>query len=216
MTTTSNARGAFSAYLSTRAEIILVVSRPSSRMTAERKDARFARDSISEMLTPGRTILIGIPGSPAPDPMSASDWNSGGSALRKRRLSRNKFSTIQSSSAEPIKRWDFCHFCNSFRYLPNDSSSVAARGRPRIEAAPDASASSAAVKPLPLGGSGAAPGPIHIPLLQDLEDVGDGPVEDQPGRQVQEHEREDERHDEHHLGLSRIAPDRRHLLLQEH
>src|SRR3989442_2685678 len=37
-----------------------------------------------------------------------------------------------------------------------------------------------------------ARGSVHELLLQDLEHVGDGPVEHETGRQIEEHEREDE------------------------
>src|SRR2546425_8705060 len=40
-----------------------------------------------------------------------------------------------------------------------------------------------------------ARGSIHELLLQDLENVGHGPVEDEARRQVEEHEGEDDRHE---------------------
>src|SRR5499426_283546 len=61
-----------------------------------------------------------------------------------------------------------------------------------------------------------ARGSVHEPLLQDLQDVGHGPVEDESRRQVEEHEREDDWHEQHHPRLTRIAHCRRHLLLHEH
>src|SRR5262249_45588643 len=64
-----------------------------------------------------------------------------------------------------------------------------------------------------LCGCGAA---LHVHLLGDLENVRHGPVEDEPGRQVQEHEREDHGHQQHHLRLARVAHRRCHLLLDEH
>ena len=50
-----------------------------------------------------------------------------------------------------------------------------------------------------------ARGSVHELLLQDLEHVRHGPVQHEPRGQVEEHEREDERHEQHHLRLTRIA-----------
>src|SRR5687767_11601365 len=54
-------------------------------------------------------------------------------------------------------------------------------------------------------GFGGTAGPVHQPLLADLQHVGDGPVERQPGRDGidQEHQREDDRHEQHHARLRR-------------
>src|SRR5262245_36615026 len=41
----------------------------------------------------------------------------------------------------------------------------------------------------------ARPGSVHELLLQDLQDVGDGPVKHEPRRKIQKHEREDDRHE---------------------
>src|SRR5439155_429096 len=68
----------------------------------------------------------------------------------------------------------------------------------------------------PATNSALSRGTVHQPLLGDLQNIGHRPVQDEPRRQIQEHEREDERHDEHHLRLAGIAGGRRHLLLDEH
>src|SRR5215813_588902 len=178
---------------------------PSSRITADKNEALRALDSMRTLRVPGLTILRGIPGSPAPEPTSARETNLGGSTLRNRRLSRKSFSTIQAVSEEPTKRWDFCHFWSSFRYLPNASSSPAVSGRPRMRTPPDASASSGDVKMRSLAVRRAPSRLVHVPLLEDLQDVGDGPVQHEACRKVEEHEREDERHHQHHLCLPRVA-----------
>ena len=52
----------------------------------------------------GPTILIGIPGMPAPDPMSSRLSKERGMTRRNRRLSRITFSTIQTRSEDPTSR----------------------------------------------------------------------------------------------------------------
>src|SRR5947208_6533348 len=56
-------------------------------------------------------------------------------------------------------------------------------------------------------------GSVHELLLEDLEHVGHSPVEDEARGQVEEHEGEDDRHEQHHLRLARIARRGRQLLL---
>src|SRR5262245_27096827 len=61
-----------------------------------------------------------------------------------------------------------------------------------------------------------SPGPIHVDLLEDLQHVAQEPVKHEARGHVQEHEREDEGHEQHHLRLARVASRRCLLLLHEH
>src|SRR5262249_11235999 len=45
---------------------------------------------------------------------------------------------------------------------------------------------------------------VHVPLLEDLEAVVDQAIRHQTRRKENEHDREGDRHDLHHLGLHRI------------
>lgn len=103
---------------------------PSSLTTALRNDARRCRDSRSVTSILGLTILIGIPGKPAPDPTSMIVLAPTGKTLRKRRLSAIRAEAIQAGSADATSRWVFCHFSNISRYLVICSSSGASNGRP--------------------------------------------------------------------------------------
>src|SRR5712691_8690371 len=201
--------------------------RPSSRTIAERNEARRCLDSTNSIRRFGFTILIGIPGSPAPDPISTRLSAVSGTTCRKRRLSRNNSSAIHVGSDVPIIRWTEFHLINRSRYLLNSQRSVGVSCLRRISYAPLASRSRAAVLASGEGRLGprgvlrlarrtAGACPVHIPLLQDLEDVRYRPVQDQPRRAIEEHEGEHEGHDEHHLSLARIAHRRRHLLLEKH
>lgn len=91
----------------------------SSRTAARRNEARRCLASNRLISTSGRTIAIGIPGRPAPAPKSRIDLVSRGSSLRNSRLSRNRCSTIQSGSVDPINRYTDPHSISRFRYLRN-------------------------------------------------------------------------------------------------
>ena len=123
ITATSKELAASSTKLSARPPRTRTPVSPKSRTASERNDARRPRDSMSVTCMSGRTILTGIPGNPAPDPMSAAEVASAGRTRKNSRLSRNRFSTTHSGSVEPTSRCTRCHFCSSWRYLANDSSS---------------------------------------------------------------------------------------------
>src|SRR5712671_7619623 len=53
---------------------------------------------------------------------------------------------------------------------------------------------------------------VHVPLLKNLQRVVDQPVEHQARREKDEHHRERDRHDLHHLGLHWILNRRRREL----
>ena len=57
---------------------------------------------------------------------------------------------------------------------------------------------------------------VHPPLLGDGQNVIRQPVQHQTGSEDEEHHAEDERHDQHHLGLRRISRLRIELHLDEH
>src|SRR5207244_6674749 len=94
--------------------------------------------------------------------------------------------TNEAASAEPTSRWFRCHLSNNSRYLWNRSASGSVRDRPRIAAAPGRSDSGARAVPDLARGAGGRRGTVHPPLLSNLEDVGHGPVQHEPRRQVQE------------------------------
>ena len=142
MTTASNWPPSSRARLSTRPSIIRTPGSWIVRMALVRNIARRRRDSIRVSSRSRRTILSGSPGRPAPEPTSASDLTAGGRSPRKRRLSRKRCSTIHNGSAEPTRRWAFCHLTNKPRYLSKSSLSPAVRGLPRMVAAPSSRASS--------------------------------------------------------------------------
>jgi len=110
MTTAPNVPLISCGRLSTRPAITRARSSASSLSTVDRNDTLRARDSISARSRSDRTILMGIPGNPAPEPRSATDPMSAGRTRRNSRLSRNRFSTIHPGSVEPTSRWIFCHF----------------------------------------------------------------------------------------------------------
>ena len=141
MTTASTPPSSSGSRLSIRSATTRVRPRASSLTTAERNEARRRRDSTRTTSTSLRAILIGIPGRPAPYPMSTRDLTVEGRSRRKSRLSRNKCSTIHISFEEPMRRWLLCHLTSRPRYRANRSSSWAVRALPRIEAAPCARAS---------------------------------------------------------------------------
>src|SRR5262249_30173107 len=212
---------------STRSESTTTPSRLSSRTTVDRNEARWRRDSTSSTgSSSGFTILIGTPGTPAPDPISTRLRNPWGITRRNKRLSRRRRSTIQSGSDDPKSRRVLLHLVNKFRYFLNCWASASVRLRPRISAAPLRRRSTAASESraaslrsrgvLRLVRPAARPRPVHIPLLQDLKDVRHGPVQNQARGKIEEHEGEDERHHQHHLRLPWIPHRRRHLLLQKH
>lgn len=96
-----------------------VLLRDSSRTTVARNEARLCRDSISVRLMSGFTILIGIPGNPAPDPRSATVDTLLGMTRRNNRLSRKRLSMTQAGSDEPTSLCVPCHFLKSDRYFRN-------------------------------------------------------------------------------------------------
>src|SRR3989449_1389627 len=119
------------------------------------------------------------------------------------------------------------HFINKSRYLWNLTVSLSTSSRPRIGGDPGEGLPSASRVSwgggslrwgcvLRLARRAAGTRPVHVPLLQDLKDVRHRPVQDEPRREIEEHEREDEGHDQHHLRLTGVARRRRHLLLHEH
>ena len=103
-TTAPKARIILCGRFSARSATTCVRSSRSSRITADKKDTRRRRDSISTTSKLGRTILIGTPGNPAPEPRSAMALILTGKNFRNKRLSRNRFSTTQVGSAEPTRR----------------------------------------------------------------------------------------------------------------
>ena len=105
---------------------------PSSRTTVDRNDARRSRDSIRATFNSGRTILSGMPGTPAPDPRSAMTSTSAGSSAKNRRLSRMTFSRSHRGSIDPTRRWTRCHRVRRVRYRTNASVSRDDRSRSRI------------------------------------------------------------------------------------
>ncbi len=104
---------------SARASRTRALVSPSSLTAVSRKDDRRRLDSNRLSSTSGRTIAIGIPGRPAPAPKSRIDLASGGSTLRKSRLSSNRCSTIHSGLVEPMSRWTDPHLTNKSRYFRN-------------------------------------------------------------------------------------------------
>ncbi len=138
MTTASNRPANRVTTSSARAFTTSTPESPSSRTAVERKDARRWRASINTTVVSGRTTLMGTPGNPAPAPRSASASNRPGRARRNRRLSRKRFSTIQSGRLLPTSRAVLCHLSNISRYLQNWSDSRAVRGRPSSSVAPSA------------------------------------------------------------------------------
>ncbi len=153
-TTTSNRPTSSPGASSTRALHTRTPESPNSRTTVERNDARRWRDSIRTTSASRRTILIGIPGMPAPEPRSARHAKPTGRTWRKSRLSRRSSSTIHSGSAEPTSRWIDCHFNSKVRYLLNRSASESVRGRARIARAPSRSRSSGSITGGRLAGEG--------------------------------------------------------------
>ena len=105
---------------------------PSSRTTVDRNDARRSRDLIRVTFNSGRTILSGMPGTPAPDPRSAMTSTSVGSRAKNRRLSRMTFSISHRGSIDPTRRWTRCHRVRRVRYRTNASVSRDDRSRSRI------------------------------------------------------------------------------------
>src|SRR5262249_32325120 len=73
-----------------------------SRTAVLRNDARRSLDSTRSIRMSGLTIFKGIPGTPAPDPISTKLVAVWGTTWRNRRLSTNRFSTIHSGALEPI------------------------------------------------------------------------------------------------------------------
>jgi hypothetical protein len=120
--------------LTTRAPV-----RPSSRTAAERNDARRRRLSSKVNSISGLTILIGIPGRPAPAPKSRRDRTSGERTRKNSRLSSRRFSTIQSDSVELTSRVASPHFLSNSRYLLNRPASGLESGRPRMLRTPSSS-----------------------------------------------------------------------------
>jgi hypothetical protein len=134
ITTASTLPAYSSPRLSVRDAITATCESSSSRTTVNRKDARRCRASIRITATSGRAIAIGIPGNPAPDPISASALAVDGTAPKKARLCNTTFSISHDGSTEPTSRWVFCHLPNKFRYLTSivPSEAVRARSRPGI------------------------------------------------------------------------------------
>src|SRR2546422_8433694 len=119
---------------------------------------------------------------------------------RKRMLSTSNSSTIHTGSEEPTIRCVLFHLINKPRYLLNRSASVFVSSRCRTSGAPRLSRSSAALVTSTLGPRcvfrlarrAAGTRPVHEPLLENLEDVRDCPVQYEPRREIEEHERENE------------------------
>ena len=114
---TSNARSYSAASCSTRDSTTRALVSANSRITVERKEARRRIASTITISRDGRTTAIGIPGMPAPDPISTMRRPSVGMSSRKRRLSIRTFSMSQGWLVEPTSRWTFCHLLSNFRYL---------------------------------------------------------------------------------------------------
>ena len=94
----------------------------------------------------GRTILIGMPGNPAPDPTSARDSSVLQAVPEEQQAIEEEVLHDPLGVAEPTRRWTRCHFTSSARYLPKAASSCCHRAGVRGSALPaDASRSSAAL-----------------------------------------------------------------------
>ena len=164
--------------------------RSSSRTTVFRNEARRCLDSTKSIRASGLTILIGIPGSPAPDPMSTRFPTLAGMTRRNTRLSSSNSSAIHTGSEEPTIRCALFHLISKPRYLLNRSASVLVSSRCRTSGAPRLSRSSATLVASTLGPRcvlrlarrAAGTRPVHEPLLEDLEDVRNCPVQYEPRR----------------------------------
>src|SRR5262249_22151553 len=97
------------------------------------------------------------------------------------------------------------HLINKIRYLWNRSVSSSISSRRRMLRAPSENRSRAVFMPsgegtlgscrvLRLTGRATGTGPVHVPLLKDLKDVRNGPIQYEPRREIEKHEREDEGH----------------------
>src|SRR3990172_10063325 len=57
---------------------------------------------------------------------------------------------------------------------------------------------------------------VDVVLLPDTDDIVEQPVDDQPRREIQKHDRKNYRHEKHYFCLHRIAGGGCHFLLEEH
>jgi len=166
-------------------------------------------------------MAIGMAGKPAPDPTSRARLAPEGIRGSQASASRKPCRTISSGRVSAVRLMRPAQRRISSRYVRNAGICSWLSWTPSLSA-PVARSSSGfwyvsfapffclegkiRLGRLPLCWRRACRPPVDQPLLADLQDIIDQPVQNQTRRKAPEHEREyDRHHPAHHLGLSRIA-----------
>ena len=110
--------------------ITTLCSSPSSRLSVFRNDTRLRLDSMRVTSIPSSTIRSGIPGMPAPAPMSTTRRGRSGRSGKKRRESSKSPRTISGADSKPVRFWARFQSRSKSRYWENRPLAFASIGRP--------------------------------------------------------------------------------------